>query len=813
MVKKKFCEFLVKFRWVLIAVFALLTVAGCVLIFFTDIVYDLSAYLPSDSDAKIGMDVLKKEFDDKGMAYAVVENVDKKTAAEISNKLSEIEGVGTVIYVETENYVEGNAMYTLSFEDYDSTENCFATMARVEKFFKDNGYSASFTGQSASSYFTKAETEDSILKLAVVIVVVILVMLVFTGKSYFELVPMIITFVVAIVLNMGTNFFFNFAGGISYISNLVSLVLQLALSIDYSVILIHRFMEEKDVGVNAVVSAMEKGITEIFSSSLTTIAGLIALVFMALPIGREIGISLAKAIVCSLVSVIFLMPPLLSLFKKPLIKTIHKPFVPNVKKFFLKISKAKYVIVPLFIVVVALSGTGQFFNSYSFNMNGGHYIVDNNEKIEELGFGKINSFVVVVPKGDYKKERELASKLVSYDQIDGCNALSMIELSEGVYLTDEFAEEDFIAMIKQANLGKMVENLAADCFKKAAAANNTDKISFLDLLLFVNSSEDYSAMLALLGDYKGLLDQLVYAKGNLEGENYERLTFNICSGVESEETFAFIENAKKEISALYDEYYVTGESVVCYDMAKCFPKDNLIVSLFTVIAVLVILLFTFRNVLIPIILILAIQGGIWINFAIPFLSGTPLSFIGYLIICAVQMGATIDYAIVLTNRFNTIKGNFASPAEAVAEAENLVFPTIITSGVILTLTGAAMALLSSGVVAAMGSLLAIGTALSMFIVLFILPSLLLVSEKACDKCYFTKILSAVYNRKRKAAVLTTAATEETEIPSGEAETFTALNSEGHDVIVDSDCETADGNTTDDKTDDENDGDGNTDDGE
>lgn len=773
--KRRFCEFLVKFRWAFIAVFSALTIAGCVLIFYTDVLYDLSVYLPTDSDANIGMTVLKKEFDDKGSTYVVVKDVSKKDAANLAAELGKIEGVDTVVYVEMQNYVDGNAMYTLSLKDYDSTDGCFATMKRTIKYLDDNGYTAFFTGQSASSYYTKLETEQSILKLALVIVAVIFAMLLFTSKTYFELVPMLITFVVSIALNVGSNFIFNFVGGISYISNLVSMVLQLALSIDYSVILLHRYMEEKALlndKNEAVIQAMSKGITEIFSSSLTTIAGLSSLIFMALPIGREIGISLAKSIVCSLMSVVFLMPALLVVFAKPLEKTVHKSFVPNVKSLFGKVVGARYAIVPLFIVIIALAGTGQFFNRYAFNMNGGSIIVKNNEAVEECGFGKINTFVVIVPKGNYEKERELAEYVTSFDSVDSNNALSTIKVADGVYLTDEFTKDEFINMLNSAITSAGggssfidVPSLAGECYDKALAATYPDSgkqtLTLLDLMCYIYDDENYSAILSVMG-YKDLLGQLVYAKSNLQSDNYSRLTFNLTSGIESDETFAFIKTMKENIGNYYDEFYVTGESVVCYDMAQYFPRDNLIVSLVTIFAVLLILLVTFRNVILPLLLIVAIQGGIWLNFVIPFLAGSSLSFIGYLIINTIQMGATIDYAIVLTNRYNTIKSGYANSVDAMTDAENMVFPTIITSGTILTVTGAALALLSSGVVAKMGSLLAIGTAFSMAIVLFVLPSILLVTEKVYDKCYFKNIFKRKKSSVGETATAIAATTDETQ---------------------------------------------------
>ena len=253
------------------------------------------------------------------------------------------------------------------------------------------------------------------------------------------------------------------------------------------------------------------------------------------------------------------------------------------------------------------------------------------------------------------------------------------------------------------------------------------KVRIVDLLEYVGTNYGI-----LLGDYASMLDSLTFAKANLESENYTRMTFNICTSIEGEETFAFLDEITAHLGDYYDEFYMTGESVACYDMANYFDRDNLIVCLCSLGFVLLILLFTFKNLLLPLVLILAIQGGIWINFVFPFLTSTPVAFIGYLIITAVQMGATIDYAIVLTNRYREIRGNYIDRYEAMAEAENAVFPTIITSGIVLTGTGFALSLLASGAVGAMGGLLGVGALTSLVIVIFILPSLLLVTEKPVD---------------------------------------------------------------------------------
>lgn len=771
---KKIPEGIVKLKWVFLVLFVALSIFGAVMIPHTKINYDLTGYLPANCDSSTALELLKKEFDDKGMAYVMVKDVTPEKAGEIKTRLEKVEGVATVTYVESMNYKNNSALYTVTLKDYDSTAGAFDAVKGVIDALSDE--KAYLSGQSAFSYYTKLETEQSIMKLGIAIVVIILLVMLFTSKTYFELIVLILVFGAAMAINMGTNFLF--VNGISYIANLVALVLQLALSLDYSIILLHRYMEERDNGEDAktaTVTALTKGLPEILSSSLTTVAGLAALMLMTLSIGAEIGLSLAKGIVVSMATVIFFMPALLVIFDKPIQKTRHKSFVPNVTKPARAIVKARKVIVPAFLLIAILAGVAQGFNKYSFNYNSGSLIVAPKKVIEETGFGTLNSLVVVVPKGDAEKERQLVKYVESFDLIDKSqttalatiNVYSFIDAdsSETLYLTDEVSKKDIGNLIDKIPSDAGVNPLLIkpiiegwfDDYVKNYLPEGTKpskaKVRLIDLLDFA-VREKFDAISRFIGDdpeklaYLEQVKQISFAKANLESENYSRITFNINGGVEDDDVFELVKTLKSGVSDFYEERYITGESVVCYEMSEYFMKDNLMVCLFTDLFILVILLITFRNISLPIILILAIQGGIFINFAIPFLSKTSISFIGYLIISAIQMGATIDYAIVLTNRYRGIRKDFTDRYDAMAAATNAVFPTILTSGVILTATGFVMSMLSSGVVAQLGLLLGVGTLTSIIIVLFVLPSLLLVTEKVVDKTDFSKL----FRRKQKAAV-------------------------------------------------------------
>ena len=750
-------RFNVRFRRVWICVFIVLAILSAVAIPYTKVLYDVSDFLPDESMAATGLAVLKEEFDDKGNTFLIIRGVTEEQANDIADELLSVEGVASTVFEPSSSYKgsTASALIAITFEEYDSTQEAFDTMERLLDATEE--YDCAFVGQSANSYFTKTQTEESILKVGIAIGAVILIMLLITSNTYFELVPMLITLGISVLLNMGTNYLFF---GISYISNLVSVILQLALSIDYSVILMHRFTEERKLGLSpadAAVEAQRKGVPEILSSSLTTFAGMCALILMKLGIGVEIGLSLAKGVLLSLFTVLFLMPALLVLFASPLERSCHKTFLPSVVKPTRGIVRARKVIVPVFLVVIVLACVGQSMNTFSFDMNNTERRISSLQVAEDAGFGKMNTLVVVVPNdGDYAKQRETYAYVCGFDAVDGGNAIAAIELSQGVYLTDaydmetmadkliEMSGEDPSSLSGQIMLDYFRSVFEDYCEHKGLDAN-TAHVRILDILVYI--ADDPKIAATLPKDYGKMLSQLALAKHNLEGDRYVRMTFDLNVSTEEEGAFELIESLDEGLKTYYDEYYMTGESVVCHDMAGYFPGDDLRVNLFTLAFILIILLFTFRNVLLPIILTLTIQGGIWLNCVIPFLAGDPASFIGYLIISAIQMGATIDYAIVLTNRYRAIRGEYTDRYEAMAQAMNAVFPTVATSGIILMLTGFIMGIASEGMVSAMGTLLGFGAMFSILIVLFILPSFLLVTEKAVDKCGFRAIKDRLKRRK------------------------------------------------------------------
>ena len=310
---------------------------------------DITSYLPAQTETRRGLTIMDEEFITLGTANVMVANVTYETAQELAKTLEQIPGVSEVAFDDTtEHYKDASALFTISFDGEETDPATVEAMNEVLVALEGyDVYSSTQIGRDESASLQKEMTV--ILAIAAVVIVVVLL---FTSKSYMEVPVYLIVFVVAAVLNMGTNFIF---GTISFITNSIAVVLQLALAIDYAIIFCHRYMEERDNGLSpreADIAALSKAIVEISSSSLTTISGLVALMLMQLRIGFDMGIVLSKGIVCSMLCVFLLMPGLLMLFSGPIDRTRHRNLVPKINFWGKAIVRLRYVLTPIFLVVV-----------------------------------------------------------------------------------------------------------------------------------------------------------------------------------------------------------------------------------------------------------------------------------------------------------------------------------------------------------------------------------------------------------------------------------------------------------------------------
>lgn len=706
----------------------------------------LSAYLPESSETSRGLDLMEEQFITYGTAKFMVTNIDYDQAEELADSIKELDYVAMLTFDETEDHYHNfSALYDVTFNYDENDDRCLEALDSLKEYLSDYDIYVSTTLGDQSSETIASEMQVIIVLVAIIVVVVLL----FTSQTYAEVPVLLLTFVSAAILSMGTNFML---GTISFVSNSVTVVLQLALSIDYAIIFCNRYKEEHEKLPirDAVVVALSKSIPEISSSSLTTVGGLVAMMFMQFGIGPDMAICLIKAILLSLMSVFLLMPGLLMLFGKAMDKTKHKNFVPKIP-FVGKYAYHTRKIVPIIFAVVLVAAyiiqsSCPFVYGYSTlntPIKNKYQIAD--EMIEE-SFGSSNMVALVVPAGDYEKEAQMLAELDTYDEVDYSMGLSNTEAMDGYMLTDKLNARQFSELLELdyevAQLLYAAYAVNDENYAKIVSGISTYEVPLIDMFMFLYDEVD-EGYVTLDDDMMDTLEdahtQMNLALEQLQGEDYSRMLVYLTLPEEGDETFAFLDKMH-EIAAKYYEdgdVLVTGESTSQYDLKKTFETDNVVVNVVSILAVLVVLLFTFKSAGMPVLLIAVIQGSIWLNFSFPAVTHSNLFFMSYLIVSSIQMGANIDYAIVISGRFMELKEKM-SKKEAIIETLNFAFPTIVTSGTMLAVAGIIIGQMTSeAAIVGIGQCLGRGTLISIFIVMFVLPQILLLGEKIIDKTAFT----------------------------------------------------------------------------
>jgi len=705
----------------------------------------LPEYLPDDSESRQGLDVMAEQFITYGTASVMVENVSLDRAETLYNELCAIDGVQSIVYLENEDYNNVSALYEITFDYSETDDKCLETLERVKAHLSSHDYYVSTAlGNSAAEIINQ---EVSVIMVIVAIIVV--VVLFFTSSTYAEIPVLLLTFVSAMILNQGTQFLL---GKISFVSNSVTSILQLALSLDYAVILCNRFKEEREHLPlrEAVVTALSKGIPEITSSSLTTIGGMVAMMFMQFKIGPDMAVCLIKAVLFALLAVFVIMPGLLMLFGPLMEKTKHRNFVPHIPFVGKFAYKTRYIIPPVFVVLLLL---GYHFSNqcpYVYGYGEIETPMLNHVQIAENkirdNFGATNFVALVYPKDDYEIEKEMLAELDAYDEIDYSMGLSNVEAMDGYMLADkliprqlaELAGLDYeLAQVvyaayatEQGDYGSVVSNLS------------TYKVPLIDMMLFVCDQID-AGLVSLEEDQMDMLKeaqtQMKAAKAQLQGESYNRVLIYLNLPEGGEETYAFLDTIREIARKYYPQgnIYVVGDSSVEQDFQTSFATDNLVIMIVSILIVLVVLLFTFKSAGMPLLLILVIQGAIWFNFSIPAFTDAPLFFMSYLVVSSIQMGANIDYAIVIASRYQELKTQMHH-RDAIVETMNFAFHTIITSGTILAAAGTLIGMMTSeAAIVGIGQSLGRGTIISIVLVMFVLPQILLLGGEIVDKTSFS----------------------------------------------------------------------------
>ncbi len=668
---------IVKLKKFNIIIFLLLTAVCALIRPLISVNYDMNDYLPSDSESTIAIDIMGEEFSGAiPNARIIISGVSIAEALDYKEKLKNIEGVTDVTWLDD----AVNIMEPLETQDIKTVENYYKEnnalfSVAIEKEYRQEAVSeirqliGDENAMTGSAVFTAAATENTvseIMKVSIAAVLFVLLMLLLTTESYIEPLFVLVSIGISILINMGSNIIF---GEVSFVTNAAGSILQLAVSLDYAVFLIHRFNEyHKKISdpEEAMVKALNKSLSSILSSGLTTVIGFLALCLMRFQIGPDLGLALAKGIAISLITVFVLLPSIIVVFYKLLDKTNHRPFLPSYKKFGNVICKAMIPLVLVVLIIVVPSYLASVNNEYYYGashiFNEQTQVGSDTIKIEEM-FGQKDTYVVLVPKGDFATERLLADELKRLPQVTG-----------------------IIAYVEQAGAEIPMEYLDTEILSK------------------------------------------------LVSENYSRMVLSIDAEFEGDNTFALVEEIRNIANSFYpNSYYLAGEAVSTYDLMNTVTADMVSVNFIAIGAVFLVLVFAFKSISLPFILVLCIETAVWINLAIPYFCDNPVFYIAYLIISSVQLGATVDYAILFTDRYNEFRQSMGRK-NAVRETVSAVTASIITSGMTLTVVGLLLGAFSThGLLSQLGYFVGIGAICSLILVMFILPGLLYVADPLIQK--------------------------------------------------------------------------------
>lgn len=760
-------SFIVNKRKAFLVFFILAAVFGVFSSSWVKVSEKLSDYLPQSSLTKQGLNIMDKSFTTFGTAKVMIYNVDYEKALEVAKQIEEIKGVSRVSFYDRSDknyenkemedyYKDFAALYTISFDDVEDSKLVQEAIAKVRDLV------SSFD----NVVYTTIDKDDAkglnkdMRVIFILVIIIITAVLLFTSQTYMEILIFMLTFGVAIILNIGTNFIF---GKISFVTKAVGVVLQLALAIDYAIILFHRFMEERrdHKPKHALINALAKAIPEISSSSLTTMAGMVALMTMQFQIGMDLGRVLLKSIVFSMLAVFAFMPGLIIMFEKQIEKSMHRNFVPNIEGLGRIIIKLKNVILPVFAVliiggIVFSNKTGYIFDVNSIESKKKTEYLAAREEIERW-FGRSNIMAIVIPKEDYLKEASLLKEVSTILGVKSVTGLANIEVgNDGEYvLTDslnprelaEIADVD-VDLVKAAYRFYALKNEQYGAFMNSIDSYKIPIINMVDFLYDQIEGGGLDIDEDTISDIEDIHKSITDARKQLESEKYSRILLVWDKALEGADTFESIDNVREIALKYYEEAYVVGDSSSDYDISKSFGGDNLRISIITALLVGIILLFTFQNSVLPFILVLTIQGSIWINFSLPYLTGENMFFLSYLIVSSIQMGATIDYAIVITSRYMALREEIENKKLAISRTLNEAFPTVITSGSIMAASGFVIGKVTSNpTIASLGKTLGMGVVISMAMVMLVLPVLLYIFDFAIDKASFSREINEEENKR------------------------------------------------------------------
>lgn len=670
---KHYTDFIMKHRKLIIAFFLISAMICGLLSKLVGVNYNFADYLPEESNSTQSLNVMYEEYSQAiPNARVLIYNVSISEALDYKQQLLSIDGVEEVqwlddtidIYEPLETvseetvdawYKDNNALYSITINE-DKEYDAVASIREV--IGEDNCMS----GTAVNNALAPTNTTKEVNQIMLIVLPIILIILLLTTTSWYEPFLFLFTIGVAILINKGTNLIF---GEISFVTNAAGNVLQLAVSMDYSIFLLHRFTDNRREGYaaeEAMKRAVKQSVGSILSSGLTTVTGFAALILMQFKIGPDMGWVMAKAILLSLFTVLCLLPVLAVSTYRWIDKTEHRSLMPTFERFSRGVQKVRIPVLAIFLMTLipcflaSRSNTFLYGSSKVYNTDATQLGRDS-IAINEM-YGTTNPVVLLVKKGDYEKETALNNALT---EINGVTSVISYANTVGMSIPEEFVPESSLSQLYSENYSRFI------------------------LTLDTEEGED------------GCFDLV---------------------------------NEVREVAAQYygDEFYYAGDLVSTEDLKTTITADDVKVNFLAITFVFIILLITFKSISIPVILTLVIEASIWLNLSVPYFGGTSLYYIGYLIISSVQLGATIDYAILLTERYKEMRKEYPKK-QAVVKAIQSCTLSIFTSAFILACAGITLGMISTnGVLSQLGILLGRGAVLSFILVMFVLPTLLVMCD-------------------------------------------------------------------------------------
>ena len=684
--------------------------------------YDMTRYLPDDSPMKIGMDIMETEFPSMGGDKSIrvmAEGLDPEQETELLEKLRTIPYVEGVAHDSSEKYHKGDySLFVISTSrDYGSPEEK-SIENTLEKDFRD--YHILYQNDNPG-------VDNVPLWLFLSAGVILIIILMIMCRSWFEPVLFLINIGAAILLNEGTNLFL---GRISYITSSIAAVLQLVLSIDYSIMLINRYRQEKATGLDkceAMASALGKCFASVAGSALTTAAGLFALAFMHFKIGMDLGVVLAKGVLLSLICVLTVLPGIVIMGDRLIERTTKKAIRFSMKRLPRFSYKRRYVLAIGFII---------FFAAF-YLLQGNTPIAYTLAKVDRIAdvFPPENTLVIVYENRDEDAMSGLAESL---EQVDGVTrVVGYPNLFGKAYSADELVEalDSFSGMGFDTETGMnfdpaMLNTVYSFYYAGSSVPPGEQKLTIPELFGYVNdtllANPLFAGMISpeIRDTISGAKEKLDSGMDMLKSERWSRMIIYSSLPVESEKTDQFMTMLTEAGNNLTGEYYLIGNSAMSHEMQETFSGELRTITMLTAAAIFLIVLITSRSVIIPAILVLIVQCGVYITVTVIGWQGYQIYFLALLIVECILMGATIDYGILFTSYYRENRNRLESP-EALKAAYDGSIHSIMTSGLIIVLiTGIFGYTYPDPTIAEICRTISTGALSAIMLILFILPGLL-----------------------------------------------------------------------------------------